>query len=62
MKVVLRILQYLKSSLGKGIMFTKGANSLSIEGYTDADWASYIDDRRSTVGYLTFIGENLVTW
>ena len=48
MKVVLRILQYLKSSPGKGIMFTKGANSLSIEGYTDANWSSSIDDTCST--------------
>ena len=61
MKAVFRILQYLKSSPGKGIMFTKGA-SLFVEGYTDADWAGSIDDRRSTAGYLTFVGGNLVTW
>ena len=61
MKAILCILQYLKSSPGKGIMFTKG-DALNIEGYTDADWAGSIDDRRSTAGYLTFVGGNLVTW
>jgi hypothetical protein len=61
MKAVMRILQYLKSSPGKGIMFAKG-DTLNIEGYTDADWAGSIDDRRSTTGYLTFVGGNLVTW
>ena len=61
MKAVFRILKYLKSSPGKGVMFTKGA-SLSVEGYTNADWASSIDDRRSTTRYLTFVGGNLVTW
>ena len=61
MKAVFRILKYLKSSLGKGVMFTKGA-SLSVEGYIDADWAGSIDDRRSTTRYLTFVGGNLVTW
>jgi hypothetical protein len=61
MKAIMRILQYLKSSPGKGIMFTKG-DTLNIEGYTDADWAGSIDDRRSTAGYLTFVGGNLVTW
>ena len=43
-------------------MFTKHANLTSIKVYTDADWASAIDDRRSTSGYFTFIGGNLVTW
>ena len=61
MNAVIRILRYLKSSPGKGIMFTKGDN-LDIEGYTDADWAGSIDDRRSTSGYFTFVGGNLVTW
>ncbi|CAL5428100.1 unnamed protein product [Camellia sinensis] len=61
MNAVIRILRYLKSSPGKGIMFTKGCN-LEVEGYTDADWAGSIDDRRSTSGYFTFVGGNLVTW
>ncbi|XXG51736.1 hypothetical protein AAC387_Pa03g0242 [Persea americana] len=61
MNAVTRILRYLKSSPGKGIMFTKGDN-LDIEGYTDADWAGSIDDIRSTSGYFTFVGGNLVTW
>lgn len=61
MKVVTRVLRYLKSSPGKGILFKKGEN-LKIEGYTDADWAGSIEDRRSTSGYFTFMGGNLVTW
>ena len=31
------------------------------EVYTDADWAGAVDDRRSTSGYFTFVGGNLVT-
>ncbi|XP_073262876.1 uncharacterized protein [Populus alba] len=58
MKVVTRILRYLKSSLGKGILFKNGDN-LKIDGYTDADWAGSIQDRRSTSGYFTFVGGNL---
>ena len=61
MNVVIRILRYLKSSPGKGILFTKGHN-LDIHGYTDADWAGSIQDRCSTSGYFTFVGGNLVTW
>lgn len=33
-----------------------------MEGYTDADWAGSRNDRRSTSGYFTFVGGNLVTW
>ena len=61
MGVVIQILQYLKSSLGKWLMFSKNAH-LNIEGYTDADWAGNILDRKSTSGYFTFVGWNLVTW
>ena len=57
MNAVMRILRYLKNALGKGIV-----NPQSIEVYTDADWAGAVDDRRSTSGYFTFVGGNLVTW
>ncbi|KAB2625923.1 hypothetical protein D8674_017583 [Pyrus ussuriensis x Pyrus communis] len=30
--------------------------------FTDADWAGSVGDRRSTSGYFTFVGGNLVTW
>lgn len=61
MKAVIRILRYLKASPGKGLMFRK-CNHLNIDGYTDADWAGSITDRKSTSGYFTFVGGNLVTW
>ena len=37
-------------------------NSSVISGYCDADWAGDRNDRKSTTGYCTFIGGNLVTW
>ncbi|CAL8990138.1 unnamed protein product, partial [Prunus brigantina] len=56
-----RILRYLKLAPGKGLMFSKNRD-LEVVGYTDADWAGSITDRRSTSGYFTFVGGNLVTW
>ncbi|KAL6269519.1 hypothetical protein ACE6H2_026430 [Prunus campanulata] len=38
MDAVLRILKYLKSAPGKGLMFSENGH-LNISGYTDADWA-----------------------
>jgi len=61
MNAVIRILRYLKSSPRKGLMFSK-YDHLRVEGYTDADWAGNVSDRKSTSGYFTFVGENLVTW
>nr|CAN79066.1 hypothetical protein VITISV_019693 [Vitis vinifera] len=62
MNAVMRILRYLKNAPGKGILFAKNVNHQSIEVYIDADWAGAVDDRRSTSGYFTFVGGNLVTW
>jgi hypothetical protein len=61
MEAVMRILRYLKGSPGRGIMFEKHGH-LKIAGYTDADWAGSVCDRKSTTGYFTFVGGNLVTW
>ncbi|KAL6351405.1 hypothetical protein AAG906_035197 [Vitis piasezkii] len=47
MSAVMQILRYLKSSPGKGLMFSKN-DHLRVEGYTDADWAGNITDRKST--------------
>lgn len=58
---VLRILPYLKSSLRKRLMFRR-KNHLNIAGFTDADWARNITDRKSTPGYFTFVEGNLVNW
>lgn len=56
----MRILSYLKGA-GRGLIFWKNGN-IGVQGYTDADWVGCIDDRKSTAGYFTFVGGNLVTW
>ena len=42
-------------------MFSKH-NHLDVTGYTDADWAGDVTNRRSTSGYLVIVGGNLVSW
>ena len=60
-EAVYRILRYLKGTPSRGLLF-KSRGHLQIENYTDADWAGSIVDRRSTSGYCSFVGGNLVTW
>ncbi|RDY02259.1 putative mitochondrial protein, partial [Mucuna pruriens] len=61
LQAVERILQYLKASLGKGLLFRK-EGTLSMEIYTNVDYVGSIVDRRSTFRYYMFLGGNLVTW
>ena len=58
---VKRILRYLKHTVGHGLYISKSANT-DLNIYTDADWASDIDDRKSTTGYAIFMGTNLISW
>ena len=59
MEVLEHILKYLKSTPGKELLFKKH-NHLNVEGYSDAEWAGSINDKRLTSGYFTFVGGNLV--
>ena len=60
LQVVYRVLHYLKGNPGKGILFKN--NILALEAYTDADYVGFLVDQRSTTGYCTFLGGNLLTW
>ena len=61
MEAVMRILRYLKGTSDRGIFFGK-KHHLDLIAYTDADWADDRDSRKSTSGYFTLVGGNLVTW
>ena len=57
------VLRYLKGTLDYELCYKK-CNDFALIGYSDADWASSTDDRRSTTGYcfsLTKTGP-LISW
>jgi hypothetical protein len=62
--VAKHVLRYLKGTLDYQLSNRKCENDLALIGYSDADWASSTDDRRSTTGYclsLTKAGP-LISW
>ncbi|KAA0057482.1 putative mitochondrial protein [Cucumis melo var. makuwa] len=58
---VLRILRYIKGTLGHGLQFSS-QSSLVLSGYSDADWVGDPTDRRSTTGYCFYLGDSLISW
>ena len=59
---VKRILRYLKGTSKLGITLGGPELELQLVGYADADWASDLDTRRSTTGYVFKLGSYPVTW
>jgi hypothetical protein len=59
--VIKHILRYLKGTYSFGLHLTCDS-SLSIHGFTDADWAISIDNRKSTGGYIVFLGNTPILW
>jgi len=58
---VKRILKYINDTSDYGILYYHSENSMLI-GYCDADWAGSADDRKSTSGGCSFLGNNMVSW
>nr|GEZ83919.1 probable indole-3-pyruvate monooxygenase YUCCA3 [Tanacetum cinerariifolium] len=56
-----RILRYIRGTLDFGFHLYS-STTISLVGYTDADWAGCPSTRRSTSGYCVFLGDNLLYW
>lgn len=59
--VVKLILHYIKGTINHGIFFNK-SSSLTLNYFSDADWAGSPDDRQSTSCQCVFLGNNLISW
>jgi hypothetical protein len=54
-------LRYVRATVDYGL-FYEARIELQVHGYTNADWASSISDRRSTIGFMFSFGSVVVTW
>ncbi|CAH9093489.1 unnamed protein product [Cuscuta epithymum] len=57
----LRVVWYLKGSLGQGILLSSSSDFL-LTGWCDSDWASCPLTRRSLSGWLVFLGGSPISW
>ena len=58
MLVAKHILRYLKGTMDYELCFGKVDGDLTLIAYSDADWASSLDDRHSVSGYCFSLSEN----
>jgi hypothetical protein len=56
-----RIMRYICGTLHLGLLL-RPCSQDSLVVYSDADWAGCPDTRKSTSGYVVFLGDNLVSW
>ncbi|XP_070054634.1 uncharacterized mitochondrial protein AtMg00810-like [Nicotiana tomentosiformis] len=61
MEVVVRLVRYIKSSPGMGILMSYVALN-TLTAFCDADWASCRVTRRSVTGYMIKFGGSLISW
>ncbi|GMF35814.1 unnamed protein product [Phytophthora fragariaefolia] len=61
-KAAIRVLRYLKSTREHGIVYQGSSGKVTVEAFTDADWGSNTDDRRSVSGVMVMVGNGPVVF
>ncbi|XP_019189248.1 PREDICTED: uncharacterized protein LOC109183637 [Ipomoea nil] len=56
-----RVLRYAKGTLDFGLRLRPSSHS-TLHAYSDSDWAGDPADRKSTSGFVVYLGCNLVSW
>ena len=60
-KAIKRILRYIQGTKSLGLFYSR-TTDYKLLGYSDSDWCGDVDDRKSTSGYLFFMGDTAFTW
>jgi hypothetical protein len=57
---VKRIMRYLKGTLE--VKLCLGGGDIIMKGYCNADWGGDVNTRKSTTGYVLFLGNGAILW
>ena len=61
-KAAKRILRYVKGTTDLGLLYPRDTNNcVKLAGYSDSDWCGDSDDRRSTTGFVFYLGTTAFT-
>jgi len=55
------VLRYPKNAPGKGIFFYS-QTSIQLKAYSDSDWATCPETRKSITSFSVYLGESLISW
>lgn len=61
LKMAKRILQHIEGTLNYGVAYFP-SKDVTLYGYGDSDWGGNVDDRKSTTGFIFFLGDTAFTW
>ena len=53
--------RYLHGNIDHGLHI-QSASGFSLTSFSDTDWASCVNDQRSTNGFYVFLGPSIVSW
>jgi hypothetical protein len=60
-KAAKRILRYVEGTIDFGLLYPS-SNEFKLVGYSDSDWGGDVDDRKSTTGFVLYLGSSAFTW
>ncbi|RVW72884.1 Retrovirus-related Pol polyprotein from transposon TNT 1-94 [Vitis vinifera] len=60
-KVAKKVMRYLQGTKDYKLMYRR-TNNLEVVGYSDSDFASCVDSRKSTFGYIFILAGGAISW
>ena len=61
LQALLHVLRYIAHTNGQGI-YLQATDSLTLQAYSDSDWGSCPNTRRSVIGYVLLLGNSPISW